>query len=41
MPTLNLNGIEVNFPYEPYACQIDYMKSVLESIKSVRSLFHV
>ncbi|CAF0719384.1 unnamed protein product [Brachionus calyciflorus] len=32
MPSLDLNGIEVNFPYEPYSCQVDYMKSVLESI---------
>lgn len=35
MPTLNINGIEVNFPYEPYACQLDYMKSVLDSIQTV------
>jgi hypothetical protein len=35
MPTLNLNGIEVQFPYEPYPCQIDYMKGVLESITNV------
>ena len=36
MPVLNLHGIEVNFPYEPYNCQIDYMKCVIESISKVR-----
>lgn len=35
MPALNLNGIEVNFPYEPYPCQVDYMKCVLDSITQV------
>jgi len=35
MPVLDLNGIDVNFPYEPYDCQINYMKSVLESITQV------
>ncbi|RNA23419.1 Regulator of telomere elongation helicase [Brachionus plicatilis] len=32
MPGLELNGIEVNFPFVPYPCQVDYMTSVLESI---------
>ncbi len=35
MPTLNLNGIEVNFPFEPYECQVNYMKGVLNSIVQV------
>lgn len=38
MPALDLNGIEVNFPYDPYPCQVDYMKSVLESITKVKIL---
>lgn len=35
MPGLELNGIEVNFPFDPYPCQVDYMTSVLESIIKV------
>ncbi len=39
MPQLDLNGIEVNFPFEPYECQVNYMKSVLSSIIQVFLLF--
>jgi hypothetical protein len=39
MPTLDLNGIEVDFPFEPYACQVNYMKSVIESISKVNYKF--
>ena len=35
MPELNLNGISVNFPYEPYECQVNYMKCVLTSLTQV------
>lgn len=35
MPKLDLDGIEVNFPFEPYECQVNYMKSVLKSISEV------
>ena len=35
MPNLDLNGIEVTFPFEPYPCQVNYMKSVIESISKV------
>ena len=35
MPTLTLSGIELNFPFEPYECQKDYMKCVIDSIIGV------
>lgn len=34
MPTLILQGIQVYFPYEPYACQIKYMNEVIRSLES-------
>uniref|UniRef100_A0A8B9FFU7 Regulator of telomere elongation helicase 1 n=1 Tax=Amazona collaria TaxID=241587 RepID=A0A8B9FFU7_9PSIT len=33
MPTIKLNGIAVNFPFEPYACQEAYMAKVLECLQ--------
>ena len=41
MPVLSLHGIDVNFPYEPYPCQIDYMKCVIESISKVRQAMSI
>lgn len=35
MPNLDINGIEVSFPFDPYPCQVNYMKSVLDSIIQV------
>ena len=35
MPTLEISGIEVNFPFEPYPCQVNYMKGVIDSISKV------
>jgi regulator of telomere elongation helicase 1 len=32
MTILNLNGIEVNFPFEPYECQQNYMKAVIDCL---------
>jgi hypothetical protein len=39
MPNLDINGIDVAFPFEPYPCQVDYMRSVIESIVKVRKFF--
>ena len=39
MPVLNLSGIELNFPFEPYECQKDYMKCVIDSIIQVIQVF--
>lgn len=32
MPTVNIHNIEVEFPKDPYACQVDYMQKVLQAI---------
>ena len=39
MPALTISGIDLNFPFEPYPCQVNYMKCVLDSIIEV-SLFY-
>lgn len=39
MPNLDINGIEVNFPFDPYPCQVNYMKGVLDSIIKVNKPF--
>jgi hypothetical protein len=28
---LNIEGVEIYFPYEPYACQLEYMKKSIIS----------
>ena len=35
MTTININGIDVNFPFKPYDCQVDYMKSILDCLIQV------
>ncbi len=32
MPKLQIEGIEVDFPFEPYACQRDYMERVIQAL---------
>ena len=32
MPLINLNGIDINFPFDPYECQLNYMKAVLDCL---------
>jgi regulator of telomere elongation helicase 1 len=32
MPIVSINGIEVEFPKEPYSCQVDYMRSAIRAI---------
>ena len=34
MPTLLIRGIEVEFPKDPYPCQIDYMTKVISALQS-------
>lgn len=33
MVVLTLRGVEINFPFEPYACQADYMKKVIQCLQ--------
>lgn len=32
MPKFTIDHILIDFPYEPYDCQIEYMKSVIKSL---------
>lgn len=35
MPTYNIRGIKVDFPYEAYECQKIYMEKVLDALNQV------
>lgn len=37
MPTYKIRGIDVDFPFEAYDCQIVYMEKVIRSLQEVRS----
>lgn len=34
MTLLDINGVSVNFPFTPYACQVDYMTKVLTCLQN-------
>lgn len=34
MPTYQLRGVAVDFPHEAYACQLDFMSSVIEALQT-------
>lgn len=34
MPTYNIRGIDVDFPYEAYDCQLVYMEKVIQSLQN-------
>lgn len=36
MPKITLNGVAVDFPFEPYKCQEEYMSKVLECLQKVQ-----
>ncbi len=33
--TLNVNGVEVEFPFQPYPCQLTYMGKVVQALQEV------
>ncbi|KAL3869006.1 hypothetical protein ACJMK2_041741, partial [Sinanodonta woodiana] len=33
MPVLTVSGVQVDFPFEPYACQLTYMEKVIECLQ--------
>lgn len=39
MPRIALNGVTVDFPFQPYRCQEEYMSRVLECLQKVRRLW--
>ncbi|CAH1774290.1 unnamed protein product [Owenia fusiformis] len=34
MPDIQLKGVSVSFPFEPYACQVDYMEKVIQCLQT-------
>ena len=36
MHEVNIRGVPVSFPFEPYPCQIDYMDRVILALDKVR-----
>lgn len=38
MPLYDINGVSVEFPYEAYECQLDYMRSVLHGLEHASTL---
>ncbi len=36
MPSVECGPVEIDFPYEPYACQKDYMKNVVDALSQVK-----
>lgn len=34
MPIIEISGILVDFPFEPYPSQVKYMKSVIQSLEN-------
>ena len=35
--TVEVDGVSVNFPFDPYDLQIDYMRKVLECVREGRN----
>jgi hypothetical protein len=35
MPTYDLGGISVHFPYEAYPCQLDFMEKAIVALQNV------
>lgn len=36
MPIYNIRGINVDFPYDAYDSQVDYMDKVIQALQEVR-----
>lgn len=36
MPLVDVKGVHVNFPFDPYPCQVTYMEKVVECLQKVR-----
>ncbi|TPP58037.1 Regulator of telomere elongation helicase 1 [Fasciola gigantica] len=34
MPTVNISGVGIEFPHEPYPCQVEYMKELLTALNN-------
>ena len=38
---IDISGVPVIFPFEPYNCQIKYMKKVIETLNKVSFCFYI
>jgi hypothetical protein len=38
MSLVNIKGVEINFPYKPYDCQVKYMEKVIQCLQEVCTL---
>jgi hypothetical protein len=36
MSLIDVEGVRVNFPFQPYPCQISYMEKVIQCLQQVR-----
>jgi len=36
MPFVTAAGVQVNFPFDPYPCQVTYMEKVITCLKEVK-----
>ena len=36
-----LDGVTVEFPFEPYACQVEFMRQVTSALQTVGMVTHV
>jgi hypothetical protein len=39
MPIYNIRGIDVDFPFQAYDCQVVYMEKVIQSLQEVSFFF--
>lgn len=39
MPVIDINGVSVKFPFEPYPVQRDYMEKVIETLDKGHNAF--
>lgn len=37
---ININGVPILFPFEPYECQIKYMSKVIEALNKVWCIYN-
>lgn len=40
MPTYDIRGVKVEFPFEAYECQKVYMEKVIQSLQEVEQCSH-
>lgn len=41
MPEIIINGVPVDFPFQPYPVQEDYMKKIIECLQKVSCIYRI